>query len=303
MTDRQVSNVAASVRQRLLNHARAQAQDFQLVLTYYAIERVLYRLQHSEYHGMFVLKGAMLFRVWEGATARQTRDLDLLGFGEPDAMAAVFRALAARPVVPDDGLLFDPSSVRTEPIRDQTEYRGVRVRLQATLDSARIPMQIDVGFGDVVTPAPREAAYPALLDLPAPTIRMYPRETVVAEKFQAIVSLSTANTRVKDFYDVWHLAQRYEFDGRILGNAVRRTFERRTTELPSDVPLGLAATYLNDPNRAPQWSGLLGGAGSTSAVSFQEAGSRIREFVLPVTRSDFAGAWPPGGPWSGVTSA
>jgi predicted nucleotidyltransferase component of viral defense system len=303
VTNRQVTNVAASVRQRLLNHARAQGQDFQLVLTHYAIERLLYRLEHSEYAGRFVLKGAMLFRVWEGPSARQTRDLDLLGFGDPEYVAAAFRDLAGRTVTPDDGLAFDPASVRAEPIRDQAEYRGQRVRLQATLDAARILLQIDVGFGDIVTPEPVEAEYPPLLDLPAPRIRMYPRETVVAEKFQAMVSLSTANTRVKDYYDMWHLAQTYEFDGEALGKAVRRTFDRRATELPTAVPLGLSGAYLDDPNRVRQWSGFSIPAGAVSAVSFPEAGATIREFVLPVTKPDFTGVWRPGGPWTGPTGA
>jgi len=303
LTDRHVTNVAASVRQRLLNHARTQGQDFQLVLTHYAIERLLYRLQHSEYAGRFVLKGAMLFRVWEGASARQTRDLDLLGFGEPDGIAAVFRDLAGHTVMPDDGLAFEPASVRAEPIRDQAEYRGQRVRLQATLDAARIPLQIDVGFGDIVTPAPLEAEYPPLLDLPAPRIRMYPRETVVAEKFQAMVSLSTANTRVKDYYDMWHLAQTYQFDGESLGNAVRRTFGRRATDVPTAVPLGLSGAYLDDPNRVRQWTGFSGQVGADSLVSFPQAGATIRDFVLPVIKSDFTGVWRPGGPWTGSTNA
>jgi len=299
VTDRQVTNVAASIRQRLLNHARAQTQDFQVVLTHYAIERLLYRLEHSAHAGRFVLKGAMLFRVWEGPSARQTRDLDLLGFGDPEDIAAIFRELAANQVPPDDGLVFDPTSVRAEPIRDEAEYRGQRVRIQGTLDAARIPLQIDVGFGDIVTPAPLEAEYPPLLDLPAPRIRMYPRETVVAEKFQAMVSLSTANTRVKDYYDMWHLAQRYEFDGESLGDAVRRTFDRRVTYLPTAVPLGLSGTYLDDPDRVRQWSRFSGQVGADSLVSFPRAGATIRDFVLPVIKSDFAGVWPPGGPWTG----
>ncbi len=303
MTDRRVTNVAASVRERLLNHARAQGQDFQLVLTHYAIERLLYRLGHSRYAGRFILKGAMLFRVWEGPSARQTRDLDLLGFGDPDDMAMVFREVTATPTAPDDGLVFDPASMSAEPIRDQAEYRGQRVRLLATLGVARIPLQVDIGFGDDVTPSPIETAYPTLLDLPAPTIRTYPRETVVAEKFQAMVSLSTANTRVKDYFDVCHLAQRYEFDGKTLASAVQRTFARRRTEMPNVVPLGLSDVYLTDPVRISQWTGFSGRTGEASTISLADAGAAIRELVLPVTRSGFSGVWRPGGPWTGPSSA
>jgi predicted nucleotidyltransferase component of viral defense system len=303
VTRRDLKDVAASVRQRLLDHAHAQGQDFQMVLKHFAIERLLYRLQQSEHAGRFVLKGAMLFRVWEGPSARQTQDLDLLGSGEPDDMATIFRDLAGRAADPDDGLAFDPASVSAEPIRDQAEYRGVRVRVEAKLASARIPTQIDVGFGDAITPAPKEAVYPSLLDLPAPTIRMYPRETVVAEKFQAIVSLSTANTRVKDYYDLWHLAGRYEFDGATLGNAVRRTFERRGTKIPTEPPLGLSGAYLDNRDRGRQWTGLADRAGASSAVSFREAGATIRDFVLPVMRDGFEGVWRAGGPWTEVKSA
>jgi nucleotidyltransferase AbiEii toxin of type IV toxin-antitoxin system len=303
VTRRDPKNVAASVRQRLLDRAHAQGQDFQLVLKHFAIERLLYRLQQSEHAGRFVLKGAMLFRVWEGPSARQTQDLDLHGSGEPDDMATIFRDLAGHAADPDDGLLFDPGSVRAEPIRDQAEYRGVRVRVQATLDTARIGTQVDVGFGDAITPAPTEAVYPSLLDLPAPTIRMYPRETVVAEKFQAIVLLSTANTRVKDYYDLWHLARQYEFDGATLGNAVHRTFERRGTVIPTEPPLGLSGAYLDNRDRGSQWTGLAGRAGASSAVSFREAGATIRDFVLPVTREGFEGVWRRGGPWTEIKRA
>lgn len=298
MTRGDAKNVAASVRQRLLNRAHADGTEFQLVLTHFAIERLLFRLERSNYAGQFVLKGAMLFRVWEGPSARQTRDLDLLGFGEPEAMASIFKEVVGTTVGPDDGLSFDPLSIQAEPIRDQAEYRGIRIRLQATLHSARIPLQVDVGFGDVVTPAAAEAEYPSLLDLPAPRIRMYPRETVVAEKFQAIVQLGTANTRVKDYLDLYNLARRYEFDGATLGQAVRRTFERRATNLPSDPPLGLTATYFGNPDRGRQWTALLGRAGAPAQpVALAEAGELISALVLPTLQAGFKGAWRPSGPW------
>lgn len=242
----------------------------------------------------------MLFRIWEGPSARQTQDLDLLGAGDPDAMEAIAREVVTAVVEPDDGLRFEPESVRVEPIRDAAEYRGVRARLGATLDSARILVQIDVGFGDAITPDPQEVQYPVLLDLPAPRIRVYPRETVVAEKFQAIVSLGTTNTRVKDYYDLWHLAREYAFNGATLARAVRRTFERRATGLPAEPPLGLTATYLANGDRSRQWAALASRIHTNASVSLADAGTAIADFLLPVTRENFGGTWSPGGPWKGT---
>ena len=304
MSQTPIKNLPASVRQRLLNLAQEQKLEFQLVLTHFAIERLLYRLQHSTYGAQFILKGAMLFRVWEGSTTRITRDLDLLGFGDsaPEAVAAVFRTLATMEVSPDDGLVFDTETVRAAEIRDNTEYRGVRVRLAVRLEQAQIPLQVDVGFGDVVTPEPELIDYPTLLDLPAPTLRAYPRETVVAEKFQAIVSLSTANTRVKDFYDIWHLSERLPFDGAILSDAIHGTFQRRETPLPVEPPLGLSPEYLNDPDRARQWSIVVARSAELEA-SLVDAGHEIVQFVMPTVRQGFTGRWPPGGPWQGESDA
>ncbi|HEX9693163.1 MAG TPA: nucleotidyl transferase AbiEii/AbiGii toxin family protein [Gemmatimonadales bacterium] len=298
MTRRTPVNVAASVRQRLHDRARREGVQFQLLLEHFAIERLLYRLQASRHAGRFILKGAMLFRVWEGRTPRQTRDLDLLGQGEPDEMATLFTEVAGTHITPDDGVIFDASSVRSEPIRDHTEYRGVRVRMHAHLDSARIPVQVDVGFGDAVTPDATPAAYPGLLDFPTPTIRMYPRETVVAEKFQAIVSLSTANTRVKDYFDLWHLGRHYAFDGTDLHRALRTTFERRETALPKAAPAGLGAAYLGDVGRVRQWEAFVErSTEGREAPSFVEAGSAIKGFLLPAVTEGFSAQWTPGGPW------
>lgn len=299
MTRRPATNVAASVRQRLRNRARADGQDFRLVLTHYGIERLLHRVAQSAHADRFVLKGAMLFRVWEGRSPRQTQDLDLLGRGDPDTMEGVFTEVARTAVTPDDGLTFDPASVRSEPIRDQSEYRGVRVRLEARLGNARILLQIDVGFGDVITPRPVRAPYPTLLDLPGPAMPMYPRETVVAEKFQAMVALSTANTRVKDYFDLWHLAGHYAFDGAVLRRALHRTFERRAAvPLPDRTPAGLSAEYLKDPARMRQWTAVVQrSTGARSDTSLSEAGAVIAEFVMPATAEQFSGEWQPGGPW------
>jgi hypothetical protein len=211
-----------------------------------------------------VLKGAMLFVVWDGTPHRPTRDVDFLGSGEstPDAVADAFRAACAVDAEPD-GLTFDPLAVRAEPIRDRQEYGGVRVTLAALLGTARIPLQVDVGFGDAVTPAPAWATFPPLLpDLPAPRVRAYPAETVVAEKLQAAVALGIANTRLKDFYDLWLLAGTREFDGEVLARAIGATFLRRGTPLPATPPTALRSEFTRDPEKQQQWRAFLSRTGS-----------------------------------------
>ena len=218
-------NLAASVRQRLLNRARERSEDFNHLLTRYANERLLFRLAESAHRDEFVLKGATLFELWHDAVYRATRDVDLLGFGEPavERVQAVFRELCAVDVEPD-GLRFLEGSVRAERIRDAQEYGGVRVRLTADLDGARIALQVDIGFGDIVTPGVVEAEFPTLLDFPAPRLRTYPRETVVAEKFEAVVRLGIANTRMKDFYDLWAMATTFAFDWGVARGGAGRHF-------------------------------------------------------------------------------
>ena len=234
---RELRNIGASVRARLLDRARAERSDFQILLTRYALERLLYRLSVSPHRDRFILKGAMLFVTWVANPFRPTRDLDLLGSGDNDteAIAETFRVICAQPVA-DDGVIFDVAALEAAPIREEAEYGGVRVRTTATIDGARIPIQVDIGFGDAITPAPVEIDYPTLLDAPAPHLRVYPVETVVAEKFEAMVTLGIANTRLKDFYDLWLIAQTFKFGRSTLSDAVQRTFERRRTALPADIP-------------------------------------------------------------------
>jgi hypothetical protein len=297
-------NMAASVRQRLLNRAREQREDFGLLLTRFGTERLLYRLGESEYGAAFILKGAMLFPLWGMDEHRPTRDADLLGFGECSEahLIDVFRDVCLVAAA-DDGLLFDPQSVQAEAIREEMEYGGIRVRLTATLDGARIPLQIDVGFGDAVTPAPEEVDYPTLLDLPAPHLRAYPRESVVAEKYQAMVHLGMANSRMKDFYDVWMLARLFEFDGATLVRAVERTFERRRTAVPVELPLALTAEFYADPGKAAQWQAFLRRNGlAGEGTSFATVAAAIEGFLMPLCLAIRAGrrrttTWPMGGPW------
>lgn len=279
-------NIAASVKARLQNVAGKRGEDFNLLLLRYGIERLLFRLSQSPYADRFLLKGAMLFVVWDEKTHRPTRDVDLLGFGpsEKADLTRVFQEVAAVPVV-DDGIVFDPKSVQAEEIREDNAYGGVRVRLMGKLGTAEIPVQIDVGVGDAVTPAPETATFPALLDFPAPRVRMYPVYTVVAEKFEAMVKLGIANTRMKDFHDVWFLAHRFEFDGPTLRKAIEATFARRQTNLTQS-PEAFTDAFANDPTKQAQWAGFLRRNGLTGITDqFSEVVAVIRKFIEPVLRS------------------
>ncbi len=240
-----LKNVGASVRARLLQRSRDERTDFQILLTRYALERLLYRLSRSEHCNRFILKGAMLFVTWVEAPFRPTRDLDLLSYGDntPEAIGDTFRAILTQPV-DDDGVAFDVDGLEVAPIREDLEYGGVRVRTQATIAGARIPIQIDVGFGDAITPGPIEIDYPALLDAPAPRVRAYPIETVVAEKFHALAVRGITNSRLKDYYDLWLIAETFELERTPLAEAVHQTFARRETELPQEKPTGLSEAYI-----------------------------------------------------------
>lgn len=244
MTVSEPRNLPASVRQRLLNLARARGEDFNFLLTAYGLERLIYRLGQSPCRRDFVLKGAMLFRAWSGVTYRPTRDLDLLGHGEAGIarVVRIFEEIWAAPA-PADGLELEPGSVRGEEIREAQEYGGIRIRMVTRLGTARIPLQVDVGFGDAVTPAASEITIPSLLDAPAPVLYAYPPETVVAEKLQAMAMLSMANTRLKDFYDLWVIARCFSFEGPHLASAIAATFWRRATPLPAGSPVALTADF------------------------------------------------------------
>ena len=247
-------NVAASVRARLLNVAKAQGVDFNQVLVRFALERILYRLTKSQHADRFLLKGALLFKLWYDIPHRPTRDADLLGFGpdDIDSMAAVFRDVCIIDV--DDGISFEAGSVKAADIRKEAGYGGVRVELRATLDGAKLLLQIDIGFGDVVTPAPEAIVYPVLLDdLPAPMLRAYPKYTVVAEKFQALCALGMANSRMKDYFDLWMLLRDGELDDAELTRAIQATFTRRRTTLPEGVPAGLTDAFATDAGKLTQW--------------------------------------------------
>jgi predicted nucleotidyltransferase component of viral defense system len=308
MTKRPITNVAASVRDRLLNRGRQSGEDFQFLLQRYAAERLLYRLGQSAHRARFVLKGAMLFALWGGSVYRPTRDLDFTGYGnsEADAVIATFKEVCAVSVS-DDGLAFDAETVRAEPIRDEAEYNGLRVRLRALLGNARIEMQIDIGFGNAIEPGANDVQYPTLLDAPAPNIRAYPHEAVVAEKLHTLVVLGERTTRTKDLYDLYTLAAQFPFDAAKLTRAIAATFERRKTKIDTTLPAGLAARFYSDRARATQWRAYLDRNNLPGAPrDFAQVGERIQAFLEPVWTTLAAGdkftkTWPPSGPWGAVS--
>ena len=284
----QPRHLAASVRQRLLNLAQAQREDFNLVLTRYGIERVLYRLERSAAGERFILKGAMLFVLWSDTPHRATKDVDLLCRGDNSIaeIEAVFRAVCQVDVVPD-GLEFDLTTVKGELIKAEREYPGVRIRLTAFIAGTptRINLQIDVGFGDIVTPAPQLMSLPALLaDLPAPQLYAYNRETVIAEKFEAMVLLGIGNTRMKDFYDLWYLSQHFTFEGSLLGRAIAATFERRRTPIPTDTPLALTSEFTEDETKQRQWLAFVRkGKLNEEGLVLSQIGAILQDFLMPPT--------------------
>jgi hypothetical protein len=299
-------DVAASVRARLLNQAKATGEEFELTLTPFAGERLLYRLGASAARERCLLKGASLLSVWLTDPYRATRDVDLLASGAADDEA--LRSLVAEICAvscPEDGLRFDLSDLTIETIRPEDEYAGKRARFRAWLGSARVGVQLDIGFGDAVAVEPEEITYPTLLAaLPAPRLRAYPRELVVAEKFEAMVKLEVRNSRMKDFHDIWALAGAFAFDGLPLQRAVAACFERRGTSWTAEAPRVLAPAFYQMPESETRWRSYLA-AGAVLAVPpsrFEEIGERIIAFLGPVRHSIVAGesldaAWPPGGPW------
>ncbi|MEX3955613.1 nucleotidyl transferase AbiEii/AbiGii toxin family protein [Trinickia sp. EG282A] len=251
-------NLAASIRARLKQHVDASKQDFNLTLTRYGLERLLYRLSISQHAANYLLKGALLFSLWYDQPHRPTRDADLLGYGPDDIDTAVstFREICQIEV--EDGIAFEPGSVSGYEIRKEAGYGGVRIDLQAKLDGARIALQVDIGFGDAVTPAPEPVNYPVLLDdLPAPQLRAYPKYTVVAEKFHAVCLLGMANTRMKDYFDLWMLLTEETLDPAELHRAVQATFARRRLAIPEAIPTGLSDAFAQDATKQKQWAAFL----------------------------------------------
>lgn len=264
-----------------------------------------FRLGQSRHAGQFILKGAMLFPLWSGNPHRATKDMDLLGHGPPDLdrLQTTFREIVSVPA--DDGLLFLPETFRAIEIREDAIYDGVRVTLEARLGAARLALQVDVGFGDAVTPAPQETDYPTLLEMPAPRLRVYPREAVIGEKLHAMIDLGLGNSRMKDFFDIWFLSKNVNFDGLVLAQAVRATFDRRNTPVPSDLPVALTRTFAEDRGKQTQWIAFINRARlGSSTVDLANVVAQLRMFLEPVlvaarepTKAT-AVRWSPGSGWN-----
>ena len=283
--------------------ARESQRPFQEILQYYGLERFLYRFSRTEHFSRFLLKGALMLRVWEAPETRPTPDIDFLGFVENDVarLEAIVRE-ACQVDVDDDGLHFDTATVVGARIKEDADYEGVRIRFTGFLENARIPMQIDIGFGDSVHPSAQEMSYPTILDFPAPRLRMYPRETVVAEKLEAMIYLGTVNSRMKDFFDIWLLARQFDFTGAELAAAIAKTFENRGTELDA-APVALNSAFTDAQTTKSQWAGFIRRSNLPSAPETLELiREPLREFLLPVLAAlaegrEFTRTWLAGGPW------
>ena len=306
MTPRgKIRDIPASIRQRLLNLSRERGIRFNSLLQRYAAERFLYRLSVSAEVDRFTLKGAALFRVWTGQEMRPTHDVDFLAAGLEDhaAIRAALESVCGTPCL-EDGVVFDPEPMRIANIRNEQPHGGVRARIHGLLGQARLALQVDVGFGDVITPGPEQQDYPTLLDLPAPRLWTYPRETVVAEKLEALVSRDETNSRVKDLWDVACLARRFAFDGETLRTAIEETFRRRGTSFTDERPAALLPGYYDDTARVQHWQ-VLQRQITTDAdgpARLVDAGDELRRFLGPVCDSliedsPFPQGWPSGGPW------
>lgn len=283
MSADETARIAASVRARLLNLSRERREDYNLILTRYVLERFLYRLSRSPHRTELVLKGAMLFQVWNPPPRRGTRDLDLLAIGQasPEEIGRKITNICTTRVDENDGLVFDLTRLSLDDIREDDRYGGVRARFHARLGSAQLPVQIDFGIGDAVTPAASETNYPSLLGMDQPVVLAYPRVTVVAEKLEAIVDLGMANSRMKDYFDLWFIATTFEDDPEFLTVAVQRTFARRGQTVPQGVPVGLSNEFGRNPAKQIQWRAFTERVAGASP-SLQEVVQTLRDFAMPV---------------------
>lgn len=292
-----MKNVAASVRAKLLNLSRAEGVPLNILMEQYATGRFLYRLAESKYRERFVLKGAQLFRIWGAEKHRPTRDLDLLGYGEAteEAIQKIFSELVHMDVDPHDGLEW--GEVTAASIRDDAEYGGVRAKVNVDLAGALLGIQVDVGFGDAITPAAIEKDWHELLPFPSARLLVYPPETVIAEKLEAAVSLGIDNSRMKDFYDLHWLLSHLDFEGKILTEAVINTFTRRGTAIPERIPLAFTAEFSSDEQKRLQWAAFIR-KGKLSSLGLAKVVAEISNFLLPVVTQQVSGQrWTPTEHW------
>lgn len=279
-------NTAASVRAKLKNKASGLGVEFQNLLVRFGNERLLYRLSRSAYEKSFLLKGAALFAVWMGEPHRPTQDMDLLAYGENDipTLENIFREICA--LEGEDGLEFSLDSIKGAEIRADKIYQGVRIKLLAFLDGARIPLQVDIGFGDAVTPEAETETIKTILDLPRPKLKIYPKETVIAEKFEAMIKLGIGNSRMKDFWDVQFLIKEFSFDGALLQRAIRATFARRQTAVPRAVPIALTETFTGDSEVIADWKAFIKRGKITSDTELNSVIDNLRIFFAPLVEAE-----------------
>jgi hypothetical protein len=302
VTRRAPANLPASVHQLLLNKARQTRRPFNELLQYYAMERFLYRLSKSPHADRFTLKGALMLTAWKLESYRPTMDIDLLGktANQLKNVAAITREVCAQPVAPD-GLVFNPTTVKGKRIGEDANYEGVRVRFQAKLGAARVTVQLDIGFGDVIVPAPQPIEYPTLLDFEAPRLHGYSKESIVAEKFESMVNLGILNSRMKDYFDIWTLSQQFDFDGQTISDAITRTFSNRGTKIVPE-PVGLTTKFAEDPGKNSQWRGFLRKSRLDASPDLAGVIADVTHFLEPVISAlcegrNFQRKWISPGPW------
>lgn len=299
MSNDKKKNITASILQRLKNYSEARKEDRGLTLTNYAIERFLYRLSISKYTDQFVLKGAQLFRIWTETSYRPTRDLDLLRFGSPDIteLQKIFQDICNIETEVEDGIIYLAETVKGEVIREENEYDGVRVKLKYRIGRTGEVMQVDIGFGDVVSPPATVIQFPSILEMPSPNFRAYCRDTVIAEKVEAMVSLGYANSRMKDFYDVYKLSKEFDFDGKTLKESIELTFDKRKTDIPNKSPLAFTREFFDDPIKQTQWNAFLK-KNSLESITLTQVVEIIKIFIEPIftaisNSDDYNSTWSP----------
>jgi len=301
MSQKVVKNTAHSVRQRLMNRAKSEKRPFSELLQYFTMERFLYRLSESPHADRFILKGAMMLKTWGSPEIRPTMDIDMLGrtSNEEAALAEQIRDILSVEVEPD-GLIFDPTSIQTERITEDTDYKGIRIQFLGKLDPAKIRIQIDIGFGDIVYPKPERSELPVMLDFPTPRLLCYSRESAIAEKFETMLKLRELNSRMKDFYDIWLLSRQFSFEGKVLAEAIRLTLEKRGTGIPDTIP-SFSEEFAQI--KQVQWEAFLKKVKQDNVPeNFSEVATQVKNFLFPIsfalTSNSIAPVeWAPPGPW------